>query len=149
MLPYSPRSISKTRIIQRWLRPWSASTSFGDADLIAPQFLLYELPNAILAAVRRQRIGRDRADEAIADFFALSIPTVGDDATLSAMLQAAYALGQDAGCTLYDALYLVVAQESGRPLMTADERLLRGLGNKLAYVQWLGDYDPDAIMAST
>lgn len=75
----------------------------GAVDLIAPQFILYEVPSTILAAVRRRRLAAERGYQAIREFFGLHIPIVGDDATLQSMIDASYAFAQGVGCKIYDA----------------------------------------------
>ncbi len=116
----------------------------GDADLIAPQFILYEVPSTILAAVRRRRLNPTRGEEAIREFFNLRIPTVGDDATLQSMVEQAYSLAQDVGCKIYDATYLVVALALDLPFITADAKLYRALSRQLANLVWIADYEREA-----
>jgi hypothetical protein len=50
--------------------------------------------------------------------------------------------------TVYDSLYVVLAQDLGADLWTADRRLLRQIAAVAPWVRWLGDYplptDPTA-----
>ena len=114
----------------------------GSLELLAPQYILYEVPSTILNAVRQRRLSAERGADAIEEFLSLPLPTVGDDLTLPDMIRRAHALARSAGCRLYDALYLVVAQEFDAPLITADGRLYRGMARKVPQVVWIGDYEP-------
>jgi predicted nucleic acid-binding protein len=114
----------------------------GLSTLIAPQLILYEVPSTILRAARVHRIDATSANRAIREFFSLDLPTVGDDATIRDMIGAAYSLAVQLGCTLYDALYLGVANEFGYPLVTADQRLHRGVADKVGNIVMLADYKP-------
>ena len=114
--------------------------ALGTVELFAPQFLLYEIPSAIQGAVRRRRLDADEAEQAIAHFFALGIPTVGDPDTLESMITSAYQVGEQLGCRLYDALYLIVAVGLGAPFVTADRKLFDTIEGRLENVVWIEDY---------
>ena len=120
----------------------------GTIDLVAPQFILYEVPSTILAAVRRRRLNAERGYQAIREFFELRIPLVGDDATLQSMIEAAYTLAQDTGCKIYDSLYLVVAEAFDCPFITADAKLFRALSQQTDYLAWIGDFQPETAASS-
>ena len=114
----------------------------GDLQLVAPRHIRAEIPSAITVAthaiVRGQqqpRLTPDRAAIAIADFLALTVPTVEDDQ----LVMAAYAVAQQYGCAFYDGLYLALAQRLGVRFILADERFYR-LIRHLPLVVWLGDY---------
>ena len=115
----------------------------GSVELIAPQFILYEVPSTILAAVRRRRLNVERGYEAVREFFNLQIPTIGDDLTLQSMIGAAHRLAQDLGCKLYDALYLAVALAFNHRFITADAKLYRSLSDRVDHLVWIADYRPE------
>ncbi len=110
-------------------------------ELVAPQFILYEIPSAIETAVRRQRLDANDARQAIRDFFSLRIPTLGDADTLQLMIDSAYMRAAQLGCRMYDALYLVVAEALDCQFITADEKLYNTVKDHLPYVVWIGDYE--------
>ncbi len=110
-------------------------------ELVAPQFILYEIPSAIETAVRRQRLDANDARQAIRDFFELGIPTLGDVDTLQLMIDSAYMRAAQLGCRIYDALYLVVAEALDCQFITADEKLYNTVKDHLPYVVWIGDYE--------
>ena len=112
----------------------------GDVELVAPQFILYEIPSAIEAAVRQRRFDRDDARGALRDFFSLGIRTVGDTDTLPVLIEAAFVRAEQLGCRMYDALYLVTAEVLGYEFMTADFKLFQSIRNQVGYALWLGDY---------
>lgn len=118
------------------------SFAAGSLDLIAPQYILYEVPSTILNAVRQRRLSSKRGAEAIEEFLSLPLLTVGSDVTLPDMLRRAHALAESLGCRLYDALYLVVGQEFDAPVVTADGRLFRGVSQAFPHLIWLADYAP-------
>lgn len=62
----------------------------GSVELIAPQFILYEIPSAIASAVRQRRLDSSAGRQAIRDFFNLRIRTLGDAGTLQPMIESAY-----------------------------------------------------------
>ena len=112
----------------------------GSLELIAPQVILYEIPRAIQAAVRVRRLDPEDGRQAIADFFALGVPVLGDPSSIQSMIQEAYDLAERVGCRLHDALYLVVAEQSGSPLLTAGSTLYQRVKDRLSYVRWMTDF---------
>lgn len=109
-------------------------------ELVAPHFILYEIPSAIETAVRRQRLDANDARQAIHDFFELGIPTLGDGDTLQRMVDSAYMRAAQLGCRLYDALYLIVAEALECEFITADEKQYNVVKDQLPYTVWIGDY---------
>ncbi|MHB8575578.1 MAG: type II toxin-antitoxin system VapC family toxin [Dehalococcoidia bacterium] len=109
----------------------------GSLRLIAPLHILYEVPNAILVASRRQppRLPRDQALTAIREFISLAIPTVHDEA----LVWAATVLAEQTGCALYDGLYLALSNRLSLPLITADTKLYQLVGH-LPNVVTITDY---------
>ena len=71
-----------------------------------------------------------------ADLLALEIPTVG----VQTILPRAYSLAKLFARTVYDALYLALAQERGARFVTADLRLCNAVSSGLGFVQYLGSY---------
>lgn len=111
----------------------------GEVELLAPEQIRYEVPSAITVATlgRKPRISLEQGREAISEFLALGIKTVGD----SDLILAGYALVHQYGCALYDALYLALAQRLAIQFITADQKLYRMIED-LSEVVWIGDYSP-------
>src|SRR5437899_1653502 len=79
----------------------------GRVRLTAPAQIRYEVPSAIIAATLGQsaRLTPDQAQEAMAEFLALAVPTDGGDE----IIEEAFPLVQRYGIAFYDALYLALA----------------------------------------
>lgn len=108
----------------------------GRVHLVAPDQIGYEVASAIRNAVRTNRLTVEQAGTAIADFLAWRIPTVaGDD-----LILAAYDHAIRFGCSLYDGLYLALADSAECPLIYADLRLRRAIEGRFPYSLWLADY---------
>ncbi len=114
----------------------------GDLELVAPQIILYEIPRAIRSAVRLRRLDVDRGRQPIDDFLALDVPVLGTASTLHRMIRSAFELAIAASCRFPDALYLLVAQGSGYPLLTADRRLFEGARRVNVPAMWIEDVPP-------
>jgi predicted nucleic acid-binding protein len=90
-----------------------------DVDLIAPDSINPEVLQSIRALERSGKVGRDRAEEMLANFLYMSVvrtPTFG-------LMFDAWALRHN--LTAYDACYLALARRLGAPLITGDRRIVR------------------------
>jgi predicted nucleic acid-binding protein len=106
-------------------------------DLVAPDQIRYEVPNAIAVATIGQnpRLTPEQGREALEEFLGLGLPTVADNELISE----AYPLVHQYGIAFYDALYLALAERLAIPLITADRRLYNRV-RQLPSVIWIGDY---------
>lgn len=111
----------------------------GQTDLFAPDYIRYEVASAITAASlgHERRLSPDQGERAIRRFLSLGLRMTNTDD----LILAAYALAHQYGCTLYDSLYLALAQELGLPLITADARFCKSVGDHPDVI-WIGDYTP-------
>lgn len=89
----------------------------GDATLLAPGLLPYEIANVCAMKIRRDRKRRDLLLEAFALFESLDIEIVDVDHC------AAVVLADETGLTAYDASYLWLARKLGADLVTLDREL--------------------------
>jgi len=105
-----------------------------EVELLAPTLLPYEVTNAVLQAVRWDRISLEKAKEILAAFQGLSIPTV------EVHWQRALELAHTHGRSAYDGAYLALAEERGSKLVTGDRRLYNAVRDRLPWVLWIGDY---------
>lgn len=87
----------------------------GRIQLIAPEQIRYEVPSAIRNSLRTGRLTPSEARTAIADFLAWRFPTVRTDV----LVLAGYDWALRIGCSLYDGLYVGLAQMAGCPLARA------------------------------
>lgn len=113
----------------------------GSLELVVPQYILYEIPSAVDAAVRQQRLDPGSARQAIRDFFKLNLRTVVDADTLPTMIQAAHLRARQLGCRMYDALCVVVAEVLKLPFVTADRKLYSTIKDNVGRAVWIGDYE--------
>ena len=109
----------------------------GEIELQAPTLLSYEVTNAVLQAIRRDRIGPEKGREILTAFEGLDIPTV--DVSWQQTLELARTHDRSA----YDAAYLALAEESGSKFVTGDLRLYNAVKDRLPWVLWIEDYAPE------
>jgi len=91
--------------------------SIEDVDLVAPDSINPEVLQSIRGLERSGKVGRDRAEEMLADFLFMSVvrtPTFG-------LMFDAWALRHN--LTAYDACYVALARRLGVPLITGDHRI--------------------------
>ena len=105
----------------------------GDVELLVPDLFWPEFGNVLWKAVRQGRIAPADAKRAIASLTRGIIPTVPS----MPLLQDAFSLAHATGRTVYDATYLALAIETGREVLTADERLVNALHTRYP-VRWVG-----------
>ena len=109
------------------------SLSKGRISASVPDLFWPEIGNVFWKAARIGRISERTAHEAITTLEDLKIPTVSTAGLTSDALSIALRFQR----TVYDSIYVALAMESGRVLVTADERLANAMS---AYfpVRWLG-----------
>ena len=107
--------------------------SRGSVLLTVPDLFWSELGNILWKAARVGRISVIAAEGALNALREQPFPT---SASLP-LLDDAFAIATGFQCTVYDSLYVALAVSSGRPLITADERLANALAVHFP-VRWLG-----------
>ena len=90
---------------------------------LVPQFWHLEVRNALLAAERRGRIRVDEVNERLRSLGELPVRTDTEP-----HIGRAFALARTHGLSMYDAVYLELAQRSGAPVATLDKALARAAG---------------------
>ena len=110
--------------------------ALGTIELRSPDLLAYEVTNAVLQAVRRQRITLETAQEILAAFEALMISL--EPVSPAEVLAMAHRFDRSA----YDAAYLTLAETLSTQFITGDRRLFNAVSKALPWVLWLGDYQP-------
>lgn len=115
--------------------------SEGSLTLVAPDYVQYEVPSAIVVATlgTAPRISQEDGRDAITEFLSLGLTTLAS----TELILASYLLVHQLGVAFYDGLYLALAQRLGIQLITADRRLYQKV-NYLPDVVWLGDYPPQS-----
>jgi predicted nucleic acid-binding protein len=88
--------------------------------LVAPEFVLVELANVAVKRLRRGHIALRVARHMIA-----SVNSIFDEfVPASDLFVRAFLLATEHGFSTYDAMYVALAEERGRDLVTADVRLI-------------------------
>jgi predicted nucleic acid-binding protein len=106
-----------------------------------PPHFMGEVVNSIYQRWRStdpaKHIDETEARQAIRGFLSVDLQIESP----AGLYERAFDLAQAHGLpSIYDALYVALAEMLGGELWTADRRLLQALAGQLAYVRWLGDY---------
>jgi predicted nucleic acid-binding protein len=107
--------------------------------IVGPPHLPGEVANALYRRMQRSQnsITRPEAEEALATFLALPIQIISSQE----LYARAFAFALHAGLSsLYDSIYVVLAQLMGVELWTDDRRLLSVLARTAPWVRAIGDY---------
>ena len=105
----------------------------GRTRLLAPTLMVYEVTNAVVQGVRRERITDDDGKAILTAFEGLGIEM--ELVTWQQMLPLARRFDRSA----YDAAYLALALARGEPLVTGDQRLYHAVRDDLDIVRWIGN----------
>lgn len=128
---------SDSKTAEKLLEEWNDR----EALILAPALLAYEITNALYQRIRRSEISLERCNEALRGFALVGIEfDFSQDFSLSTRateLARLYNLP-----ATYDAHYLALAEREQCELWTADMRMWNSIRGKLAWVRWLGDYQP-------
>lgn len=95
----------------------------GALDLVAPDVFPVEIAHALTRAERQGRITAAEGAIRLQDMFAI-LPGLTPYLSL---LPRAYEISSQARIGVYECLYVALAEREGCELLTADERLWRGL----------------------
>ena len=109
--------------------------------IVTPPHFSGEVINAIYRQRRRmmQPLSQERAEAAVRTF--LAYPT--QILTPTDLYWQAYTFAETHNLsTVYDSLYVVLAQITNTDLWTADQRLLNALGSRAPWVRFIGGYPP-------
>jgi predicted nucleic acid-binding protein len=109
--------------------------------IIAPPHMSGEVTNTIYQRWRsadpNRHLPEDFADSALTQFFAIEIETLNPPR----LHGQAYTFAKTYRISsIYDSLYVVLAQQYGVDLWTADARLLRECRGVAEWVRFIGDY---------
>jgi predicted nucleic acid-binding protein len=93
-------------------------------ELVAPDVFPIEVAHALSRAERRGLIEPPEGSQHLSDLLAC-LPSLHNSLTL---LPRAYELSSQARIGVYDCLYVALAEREGCAMLTADDRLVRALG---------------------
>jgi predicted nucleic acid-binding protein len=98
----------------------------GDVVLLAPELLLAEVGQVLRKKERAGFMSREECDVVLDAILALPLETVPH----RPLMADAMAVARETGLTVYDALFLALADGWGAKLISADERLAQAFGDK-------------------
>lgn len=101
-----------------------AALALAGADMIAPALARIEAGNVLRTLAARQAVSAAQALDLFALLQTAPVVIVDHDEALE---RQALALALELGHPVYDCVYLALAERTGRHLVTADRRFLRGL----------------------
>ena len=106
------------------------------APLIAPDLIYPETGNILWKKFKRRELTAEEVGEIYAEIHAIPLLIVPS----KSVVQLAISLALSYGITVYDALYLSVAQVFEAKLITADRKLVNSLKNTelSGRIEWLG-----------
>ena len=117
-------SVTLTWCFEDEAMPWTdallAELRAGD-EAIVPAHWPAEVANALLIAVRRGRISREKANRFLLDLRVLPIRI--DSESSEPVFRQVFKLAEKYSLTVYDAAYLELAIREGLPLATLDNDL--------------------------
>jgi predicted nucleic acid-binding protein len=137
--------VADASVVVKWFLPEQDSETAlsvrdgfvrGDYWLIAPDLLISEIGNALWK--RRAILGESVGLEIITNLLSLGItnqPPAG-------LVARAYELAGRHNRTVYDALYLALAETHSCEMLTSDERLYNAVAHQLSYVRLLRTWQP-------
>ena len=102
----------------------AVAAQIGEARLVAPTLLAFELANVCLVKCRRHPDQRERLLAAFALRARFAVEEVAVDCAQ------ALDLAEATGLTVYDASYLWLARRLDVPLVTLDKMLARAVGGR-------------------
>ncbi|MCI0438957.1 MAG: type II toxin-antitoxin system VapC family toxin [Chloroflexi bacterium] len=105
--------------------------------IFAPFHLPSEVCNALYNQQRRRSINAQEADEALERFLQLPVTLVSSQELYRRAIRYAR---ENSLPTIYDSLYLVLAQEVNAEFWTADQRLLNSIRPHPPWIRWIGDF---------
>lgn len=114
-------SVAVKWLVEEPLSEQAARLLDADLPLLAPELIYAEAANALWAIARRGQIGTVDVREAL-DLLAdapLAIPS-----SMKQLMAAAARLASDLDHPVYDCMYLALALQEQRPVITADRRFV-------------------------
>lgn len=100
-------------------------------ELLAPDLFPTEIANAILVAERRGRISPGQGTQLLIDILN-TLPLLRP--ALPNLLPRAYAIAELTQASVYDCLYVALAEQEGCELITADDKLVKNLQPQFPFI---------------
>lgn len=107
-------------------------------DVIAPALITWEVANAVRVAAARGRIARESVADLYDAFTDLPI-TLVPHYEMPRIARSHFVLGYGLTVSTYDATYLATALAADCELWTADDRVVRTVGDELPWIRSLSE----------
>ena len=107
----------------------------AEVNLLVPDIFWAECGNIIWKAVRQSRLPRSDAELAILLMLQRKIPTIASTELLVTATSIAFNFDR----SVYDSLYVALASQTKKELITADERLANAMAAQFP-IKWLGAF---------
>lgn len=107
----------------------------GRLSFVVPEFFFYEVASGIGKAVLRKEVMSYEAEATLDDLLTMEI-----EVHPLSKVKDVYFLSQTYKRSIYDCIYIDLAQRLGLEFWTADEKLYHAIKDKLLFVKWIGDY---------
>lgn len=108
----------------------------GIHELLAPELFSIEIANALVMAERRSRIPAGDGTILLADLLT-TLPLLRP--ARIRLLSRAYEIADRTGTTVYDCLYIALAERENCELVTADDKLVNNLQPQFPFIVRLAD----------
>jgi predicted nucleic acid-binding protein len=105
----------------------------GHVEFFVPDLFWIEVASAVGKAIRRRRLSPEHGAGLVRDLLAYDLETLPS----RTLIERAFAIASTHNCSVYDCIYVALAEEAGCDMITADERLVNALGSRFP-VRWLG-----------
>jgi len=107
----------------------------AEVNLLVPDIFWPECGNIVWKAVRQSRLPRTDAELAILLLLQRKIPTIASPELLPTATSIAFNFGR----SVYDSLYVALASQTKKELITADEKLANAMAAQFP-IKWLGAF---------
>jgi predicted nucleic acid-binding protein len=104
-----------------------------EIQIVVPDLFWAEIGNVLWKAARLGRCSNAEAKTGLQRVKAQNFPTVPS----ASLLDSAFEIACSSGRTIYDSLYIALAEASYAEFLTADEKLANALGDRYP-IKWLG-----------
>ena len=138
----SARLVVDASVAIKWFLPEIHSEAASlilktKSELMAPDLLWVEVGSILWKKVLRKELNVQEAEGILKDFLRFPVQTHGS----KFLLNSAWQLANGSGATVYDSLYLALANYHGCPLVTADKKFYESITMKTAgsRVIWVED----------
>jgi predicted nucleic acid-binding protein len=107
----------------------------GIHSLLAPDLFPNEIANALIVAERRGRILANQARVFFTDLLT-TLPAL--HASLPALSPRALDIASQTVASVYDCLYIALAEQEGCEMVTADDKLVKNLQAQFSFIKHIG-----------